>query len=123
MENQKKKTMVLGASPNPGRYSYLALQDLLSHGHPVVAIGKSPARNAGVAIQTGMPYMEDLHTVSVYLNARNQKPYEDYVISLKPRRVIFNPGAENPLWEARLLDRGISVHRACTLVMLRTGAY
>lgn len=131
MENQsakewameKKKTLVLGASENPSRYSYLALNELVDHGHPVVAIGKSSGRLRGVPIQTGIPYVDSLHTVTLYLNPRNQKAYQDYVVSLKPQRVIFNPGTENPEWESQLMQVGISVVRACTLVLLKTGAY
>jgi predicted CoA-binding protein len=117
------KTLVLGASENPVRYSYLATNKLLAYGHPVVAIGKSKGNIQDVEIQTGQPEIEGIDTVTLYLNPANQKPYYDYIVSLKPRRVIFNPGTENDELERKLMQHGINPMEACTLVMLSTGQY
>src|SRR5215210_5949834 len=95
MEKQLKKTMVLGASPNPARYSYLAINRLRAHKHPVVAIGKREGKVADVSLIKETPNMEDVDTITLYLNANNQKQYYDYILSLHPKRIIFNPGAEN----------------------------
>ena len=118
-----KKTLVLGASSNPSRYSYLAVNKLREHQHPVVAIGKKTALVADVAVQSEAPPIPDLDTVTLYLNPENQKKYYDYILSQHPRRVIFNPGAENPEFEKILDDNGIQIMEACTLVLLGTGQY
>lgn len=118
-----KKTLVLGASENPSRYSYLAINKLLSHKHEIVAIGKRKGNVAGVAIGTDTPEMNDIDTITLYLNPNNQKPYYDYMLSLNPKRVIFNPGTENDELEDMLRAKGIEAKEACTLVMLGTGQY
>ena len=118
-----KKTLVLGASENPARYSNMAINRLLSHGHSVVAIGYKKGKVNGVEIITEHPEMHDIDTVTLYLNPTNQKPYYDYILSLKPRRVIFNPGTENDELEDKLRKEGIKAQEACTLVMLGTGQY
>ncbi len=115
--------MVLGASANPARYSFLAINRLREHDHPVIAIGKRPAQVADVQIQVKTAEIPDLDTVSIYLNKDNQKNYYDYILSQHPRRVIFNPGAENPEFEMILADKGIKVMEACTLVLLATRQY
>jgi uncharacterized protein len=118
-----KKTLVLGASPNPQRYSYLAINKLREHHHPVLAIGRKLAKVADVNIETEKIPVTDLDTVTVYLNKDNQKNYYDYIIAQHPRRVIFNPGAENSEFENRLNNQGIQTVEACTLVLLGTGQY
>jgi len=118
-----KKTLVLGASENPSRYSYLAVNRLLSHQHPVVAIGRKKGKVQNVDIITGHPEMNDIDTVTLYLNPDNQKPYYDYILSLHPKRIIFNPGTENPELEKMAKEKGIEPIEACTLVMLSTGQY
>ena len=118
-----KKTLVLGASLKPQRYSHLAIERLVQHGHPVVAVGRRAGEVQGVQIQTGMPAMDDIHTVTLYLNEVNQEPFVDYIMSLKPKRIIFNPGAENPKLEKLASEKGIEVEEACTLVMLSIGNY
>jgi len=120
---EKKKTMVLGASENPSRYSYLAIKRLLAHGHEVVAIGKRKGKVADVEILTDQPPLDDVHTVTLYLNPANQKPYYDYILSLKPKRIIFNPGTENEELERKVIQKGTNTMEACTLVMLSTGSY
>jgi len=91
----KNKTLVLGASENTERYSNMAIQRLLGKGQEVVAIGKKAGKVKSVDIQTEQVASEDIDTVTLYLNPTHQKPYYDYIISLKPRRIIFNPGTEN----------------------------
>jgi len=118
-----KKTLVLGASENPSRYSYLAINRLLQHKHPVVAIGKRKGKVQDVEITTEHPEMDDIDTVTLYLNPTNQKPYYDYILSLHPKRIIFNPGTENPELEKMAEEKGIEPIEACTLVMLGTGQY
>ena len=123
INNDSKKTLVMGASDNPTRYSYLALNRLREHGHPVLAIGSHKATVAGVEIETAMKDHEQVDTVTMYLNPNNQKGYYQYLLSLKPRRIIFNPGAENPELEELARKNGIQVQEACTLVLLSTGQF
>ena len=123
MMNEKKKTLVLGASDNPSRYSYLALHRLRNHGHPVVAIGKKPGLVADVPIEKEKKDVDDIDTVTLYLNPMHQKQYYDYIISLKPKRIIFNPGAENDELSELAIKNGIKPMEACTLVLLATGQY
>lgn len=119
----KKKTLVLGASDNPSRYSYLAVQRLRNHGHPVVAIGRKHTVVADVNVDTEKKPQEDIDTVTLYLNPFHQQEYYDYILSLKPRRIIFNPGAENEELEELAAKNGIETKEACTLVMLSTNQY
>lgn len=86
-----KNTVVLGASNNPERYSYLAMNKLKAYGHAVTAIGKKQAHVNGIDISSNTPQLSNTDTVTLYLNSVNQKPYYDYILSLKPRRIIFNP--------------------------------
>ena len=118
-----KKTLVLGASDHSYRYSFLAIQALESKGHDVVAIGKRTGHVGKVTIETNQKEIKDLDTVSLYLNPGNQKLYYKYIISLLPKRIIFNPGAENEELAALALQHGIETKNACTLVMLSTGLY
>lgn len=119
----KNKTLVLGASENPDRYSNQAIQKLRKYGHEVVAIGKRPGSVNNVTIQTQPIPSEDIETVTLYLNPMHQKPYYDYIVGLKPKRIIFNPGAENEELERLAAQEGIDILEACTLVMLGTGQY
>jgi predicted CoA-binding protein len=121
--SDKKKTVVLGASPNPDRYSFLAVNKLTAHGHPVVAIGKRSAQIGNTPIITGQPSQEEVDTVTLYMNPGNQKEYYDYILQLHPKRIIFNPGTENDELVKMAEDKGISTMEACTLVMLSTGQY
>lgn len=123
MEIIKKKTLVLGASPNPSRYSNMAVHKLTSFGHPVIAIGNREGNIDRIAIQKDMPFIEDVDTVTLYLNPQNQKPYYDYIFSLQPKRIIYNPGAENPELIRLSAERNIENLEACTLVLLSTGQY
>ncbi|MDB5230005.1 MAG: CoA-binding protein [Chitinophagaceae bacterium] len=118
-----KKTVVLGASQNPSRYSFLAVQRLKAHQHPIVAIGKKEGMVGDQAIIKDHPVIDDVDTITLYLNPQNQKPYYDYILSLHPKRIIFNPGTENDELAAIATKNGIQPLEACTLVMLSTGQY
>ena len=118
-----KKTLVIGASTNPNRYSYLAVERLRSHNHEVIAYGVKSGKIADVAIETIWNEQWEVDTVTLYLNPMNQEPYYDRIIALKPRRVIFNPGTENTEFSDRLNDAGIQTEIACTLVLLSLGTY
>lgn len=113
-----KKTLVIGASVNPERYANLAIVRLRKNGHPVVALGFKPGVIEDVTIETGRPIYNDIDTVTLYINPKRQAEYYDYIISLKPARVIFNPGTENSEFEKKLEDAKVEVMEACTLVLL-----
>jgi len=115
--------LVLGASPKSDRYSYKAVELLRKHGHDVIAIGLNPGMIGDTSIQSEIPTDIPYDTVTVYLSAQNQKDFYYLIPRLKPRRVIFNPGAENPEWEQDLHRLGIETEQACTLVLLNTGQF
>lgn len=121
--NTPKKTLVLGASDNPARYSFLAIKKLRSHGHPVVAIGKRNTRVADVNIEKEKKDWEQIDTVTLYLNPSHQQEYYDYILSLNPNRIIFNPGSENDELARLAKEHQINTSEACTLVLLSTGQY
>ena len=121
--NEKKKTLVLGASENPSRYSFLVLNRLQSHKHPVVAIGKKKGVVGDVAIETEKKHWEGVDTVTLYLNPKHQEEYYNYIMELNPKRIIFNPGAENDELASMAAKKGIQPVEACTLVMLATNQY
>jgi predicted CoA-binding protein len=121
--DRQKQTLVLGASGNPERYSFLAVNRLRANDHPVLAIGKKKARVGDVEIGTEKIAFSGVDTVTLYLNAGNQAAYYDYILSLHPRRLIFNPGAENPELASLARANGIQPMEACTLVLLSTGQF
>ncbi|HVM87751.1 MAG TPA: CoA-binding protein [Puia sp.] len=123
MEFINKKTLVLGASDNPERYSYLAINKLRRHGNEVVAIGKRKTKVADVEVDTEKRPFENVGTVTVYLRPENQKGYYNYILSLHPERIIFNPGAENRELFNLAKSNGIRPLEACTLVLLSTGQF
>lgn len=120
---EKKKTLVLGASDNPSRYSFLAINRLRNHGHPVIAIGKKKTQVADVPVTNEKISADDVDTITLYLNPMHQKQYYNYILSLKPKRIIFNPGAENDELYDLAKKNGIQPMEACTLVLLSTGQY
>lgn len=120
---EKKKTLVLGASSNPTRYSYLAVNSLRRHDHPVLAVGRKEGIVADVAIHKGKFEDDQIDTVTLYLNPKNQEEYYDYILGLHPKRIIFNPGTENPELIKKAKENNIEPVIACTLVMLSTGQY
>lgn len=118
-----KKTLVMGASENPSRYSYLAINRLRKFGHPVVAIGKKQVKIGDTDVDIEPQPYPDVDTVTLYLNPQHQEEYYDYIISLRPKRIIFNPGAENEELANLAKKNGIRPMEACTLVLLSTGQY
>lgn len=120
---QQKKTLVLGASTNPQRYSFLAVQKLMAHQQPVVALGNRPGNIGDTLIETESKPFADIDTVTLYLNPSRQKDYYQYILSLHPKRIIFNPGTENDELSDMAKEAGIRVQEACTLVLLGTGQY
>jgi len=120
---EEKKTVVFGASENSERYSNKAIRSLRKHGHPVVAIGLREGKVTDVDIVKGTPELNDVDTVTLYLSEKNQKQYYDYILSLHPKRIVYNPGAENPELEALAEKKGIENMEACTLVLLATGQF
>jgi predicted CoA-binding protein len=118
-----KKTLVLGASDNPSRYSFLAINRLRNHGHEVVAIGRKATMVADVPVITEKKSFENIDTITLYLSPVHQQEYYDYILSLHPHRIIFNPGAENDELATLAKANNIQVLEACTLVLLSTGQY
>lgn len=118
-----KKTLVIGASENPDRYSNKAIKALVTHGHEVVAIGLRSGEVAGVTFDSEKKAFENVDTVTLYVGPKNQPEYYEYILSLQPQRVIFNPGTENSEYIKRLEAAGIYPEIACTLVLLATGQY
>ncbi len=121
--SEQKKTLILGASNNPYRYSYLALQRLRAYNHPVIALGRKKAVVGDVSIEKEHLAHKDVDTVTLYLNPSNQKEYYEYIINLHPKRIIFNPGTENDELIDLARKNNIEPVIACTLVMLGTGQY
>lgn len=120
----EKTTLVLGASSNPERYSYKAIKSLQNKKIPVIAIGKREYDLPDLKIRKGLPQdIGPVHTVGLYLNAGNQKEYYDYIISLHPERIIFNPGTDNDEFSDILQEEGIEVINGCMLVMLACGNF
>lgn len=118
-----ENVLVMGASPRPERYSFIAANLLHQYGHRTVLFGSHRGSINGEPILHEFPSNQPVDSVTMYLSARNQRDYEDAILALKPKRVIFNPGAENPEFEDRLHAAGIEPIEACTLVMLRTGQW
>jgi predicted CoA-binding protein len=116
-------TLVLGATTNPNRIAFQAIYRLVAKGYSVSAVGIREGVVAGIPIQQGTPDLEDVHTITLYLNPTRQEPYYDYILGLKPQRIIFNPGTENIHLMQLAKDAGIATEMACTLVMLATEEY
>ena len=120
---KNKKTLLLGASIKPEKYAYKALSMLTEKGHTVLAIGQNTGEVAGVKIYTKAIPLSKINTVTLYLNPARQRDYYNYIIEAKPKRVIFNPGTENPEFYQLLELNNIKVEVACTLVLLATNQY
>jgi predicted CoA-binding protein len=120
-----KKTVIIGATPNPSRYAYMAAHSLKAHKHEFVPVGIKRGEVHGVPIKNinDRPAIPDVDTITMYIGPQRQPPWYDYILSLKPRRIIFNPGSENHELAQRAEQQGIQVLEACTLVMLRTNQY
>lgn len=118
-----RATLVLGASPKPDRYSNRAVRHLAAYGHPVIAIGVRHGTIDAVPILTAIPTGTQVHTVVLYLSPANQARWRDEVLALRPQRIIFVPGAENPAFEEAAIAQGIEAVQGCTMVMLSVGTY
>ena len=112
-----------GASDNPARYSYMAIDRLRANGHLVVAVGRKQTVVKDVMVETEIKTADDIDTVTLYLNPANQRPFYEYILSLEPRRVIFNPGTENPEFISLLREYNMYPEIACTLVLLSLSSY
>lgn len=120
---KSKKTLVLGATTKPDRYAFKAVTMLVDKGHSVLALGQNAGEVAGVKIQTKAIPLKNIDTVTLYLNPTRQRDYYNYIVEAKPKRVIFNPGTENPEFYQLLKLNDIKVEVACTLVLLTTNQY
>lgn len=121
----KKKTVIVGSSPNRGRYAWIATEMLAEYGHPIVPLGIRAGEVAGESIVDirKKPDIPDVDTITLYLSPAHQEEWYDYLIGLKPKRIIFNPGTENDAFEKRANKEGIETTQACTMVLLRSGQY
>lgn len=118
------KTAVIGVTPNPRRYSFMAVTKLTDHNYPVVALGFREGEVAGNAIIKKWPAeIENLKVISMYIGPARQPEFYDYLINLQPKKIIFNPGTENEEFYHKLTKAGIAYEEACTLVLLSTGMY
>jgi predicted CoA-binding protein len=122
LNSKNKPTLILGASENPNRISFQAATRLMARGEEVFLIGRGNSVN-GVSIHKELLAFKGIDTITLYLNPKRQEEYYSYVVDLKPKRVIFNPGTENPEFESKLQEEGIETERACTLVLLSIGTY
>lgn len=120
---KNKKTLVLGATTKPDRYAFRAINMLVEKGHTVLAIGQNTGEVAGVKIQTKAIPVKNIDTVTLYLNPARQRDYYNYIIEAQPKRVVFNPGTENPELYQLLELNNIKAEVACTLVLLATNQY
>jgi Predicted CoA-binding protein len=120
-----KKTVIIGATTNPGRYAYLAARMLSEYNHEVVPVGVRNGALFGKEIQNifTKPAIEDVDTVTMYIGPKRQPEHMDYILSLEPKRIIFNPGTENDEFTRRASEKGIETLEACTLVLLRSNQY
>jgi uncharacterized protein len=118
-----KPSLVIGASTNPERYSYKAIQSLVKHGFTTYAFAIKQGEVAGIVFQTEFIVLQNIDTVTLYIGAKHQAAFYNYIIGLQPKRVIFNPGTENPEFEELLLKNNIEAVEACTLVLLSIGNY
>ena len=118
-----RKVLILGATTNEQRYAYLAAEKLTKHGFDIVPVGVRKGEVFGKTILNDKSFVSDVHTVTLYVGPANMVEWEDYILSLKPQRVIFNPGTENKSFETRLQKEGIKVEQACTLVLLNLNAF
>lgn len=119
----KKPTVVLGASTNPERYSYIAAHRLMGHGHPIWPVGVKKGSINGVEIINEPSIISGVDTITLYLNPTHQENWQSFIMGCQPKRVIFNPGTENPSFAKELQDLGIEATEACTLVLLSTDQY
>ena len=122
-DKRSPKTLVVGGSTKPERFSFRAIQKLVRYGHEVVSIGLRGGEVSGVRIWKERPAFEDIDTVTMYVGPERQPEIYGYLLGLKPRRIIFNPGTENGEFERMAHSDGIETIRHCTLVMLDQGEF
>jgi predicted CoA-binding protein len=122
---EMKKTIIIGATANPSRYAYLAAEMLTEYNHEIVPVGIKSGVVLGKEILPiqSHPFIQDVDTITLYIGPQHQPEHYEYLLSLKPKRVIFNPGTENPEFEKLVEDSGAEAWQACTLVLLRSGQY
>ncbi|VAW30073.1 Predicted CoA-binding domain COG1832 [hydrothermal vent metagenome] len=120
---QSKRTLVVGASEKPHRYANKAIRKLLRYGYEVVPMASRSGQVAGVPFVTGFPELENIHTITLYIGPARQPAYYDYLLSLKPQRIIFNPGTENNIFLQKAQQQGVKTIQDCTLIMLDTGVF
>ncbi|RIW14513.1 CoA-binding protein [Algoriphagus lacus] len=122
---EPKKTLIVGATDNPSRYAYMAASMFAERGMEFIPIGikKGEVFGREIVDLRLKPDLKDIHTVTLYIGPANQEEWMDYLIGLRPKRIIFNPGTENPVFFKKALDAGIEVLPACNLVMLSTGQF
>ena len=118
-----KKTLIIGATSNPGRYANLAAHRLTSNGHEIINVGITTGEVAGVPIEKASLIHKDVDTITLYIGPQQQSEYFDYILKTKPKRIIFNPGAENQQLVDLAEANGIETVEACTLVLLSTHQY
>ena len=119
-----KRTLILGASPNPARYAFKATTMLAEYGHKVFPVGLRPGNIGDFEILTETPTIENIDTVTLYIGPQNQPGYYDYILNIiKPKRILFNPGTENEELLKKAQTKGILTEAACTLVLLSIGNY
>ena len=121
--SENKKTLVIGGSTNPERFSYKAIKKLVKYDFPVVSVGLRAGEVEGVTIETGKPDFKDIHTITLYVGKAHQPEYYEYFMHLKPQRIIFNPGTENAELRELAKNNGIETVEFCTLIMLGEGSY
>lgn len=117
------KTIVIGASSNPERYSYKAVLSLLRYNKEVIALGIKEGRIGSLDIEVNKPQITETDTITLYIGPQHQEQWYEYIFACKPKRVIFNPGTENYDFANQLKNKGIEVVFGCTLVMLASGEY
>lgn len=122
---ERKKALIVGATDNPSRYAFMAASMFADRGMEFIPIGIKKGEIFGREILDlrMKPDLKDIHTITLYLGPANQIEWIDYLIGLKPKRIIFNPGTENPDFYKKALQAGIEVLPACNLVMLSTGQF
>ena len=120
--NKNHRVLVLGASLNPERYAHKVALQLNRLAYDVVLVGHKPGIIDGLSIETYIPN-KSYDTVTLYLGAKNQQQYHDQLLKLKPKRIIFNPGAENSVFQKLAIQKDIEAFEACTLVMLSMGTF
>jgi predicted CoA-binding protein len=120
---QSKKTLVIGATPKPERYAYIATEMLHDFGHEVVPYGIKKGTIGDYTILNEWPSSQEFDTITLYINPALQEGFYDQILALKPKRIIFNPGTENSALEEMAKAKNIKTLDACTLVLLRTNQY